>query len=210
MTIMWWLAVLAGLVVLRPLLIWVVAHVFARAVGRKALSKQPDTIHLSARNSFAWAHAEQASALARPLLDSGFEDGGTYAVDELPGVVLQLMTHRGDGLMACVYEHPRAGHWIELVTRYADGRSCSFTTTPPTGLDPRPDHAVFHLPGTAPSELLAKALAERPHGAIVTIPPSGAAERFQRSWAESIAWRKAHGIAAREVAQVAVRRKIAA
>ncbi len=206
MNTLWWLAALVALFLLRPVLLWAIAHAFGAAIGRKALSKQPDHIHLSRKNHLAWTKFDAARVLVQPLTEGGFEDAGTYTIDELAGVVVQLLVHTGDGLFACVYEHPKAGTWMELVTRYQDGRSCSFTTSAPTGLEPRPGHPVFHVPGTPPGDLLAKALAERPKGAIKVITPLTAQQQFEDAWSDGMAWRKHHGIKAREVARVAVRR----
>ena len=209
MSILWWLAALAALVVLRPVLLWVIAHPLGGWIGRKALAKQPESIHLTRRNQLTWTAPEDARALVKPLLDDGFQDAGTYAVEELTGVVVQLLVHEGDGLFACIYEHPKAGTWMELVTRYQDGRSCSFSTSQPKGLDARPGHPVFHMPGTPPNELLASVLAERPKGARAIVTVATAQKRFEDAWAEGIAWRKTHGIKTREVARVAVRRRAA-
>jgi hypothetical protein len=209
MSMMFWLAALVAVVVLRPVLMWVIAHVLGGWIGRKALGQQPETIHLTRRNDLAWSNREAARALSKPLQDDGFEDAGTWGIDELAGTVVQLLVHQGDGLFACVYEHPKAGTWMELVTRYHDGRSCSFTTSPPTGLDPRPGHPVFHAPATPPNELLARALAERPQGAFAIVTPERAPRQFEEAWAEGIAWRKTHGIKTREVARVAARRRAA-
>lgn len=203
----WWLAALAALWVLRPLFVALMARGFAGAIGNKALAKQPNEIHLAPRNGLAWTHAEAARALAGPLQASGFEDAGVFAIPELPGVFVQLLVHAGDAITACVYEHPKVGHWVELVTRYRDGRSCSFTTSKPTGLDPRPGHPVFHVPEAGVGDLLARTLAERPKGELVAALPSDAAARFEKGWAESLAWRKAHGVKPGEVARIAARRR---
>jgi len=97
---------------------------------------------------------------------------------------------------------------MELVTRYQDGRSCSFSTSQPTGLDTRPGHPAFHAPGTPPNELLA---ARWPSGPRSVRGRDGerAPRQFEEAWADGIAWRKTHGIGAREVARVAVRRRAA-
>jgi len=205
----WWVGALAALWLLRPVLLALVARVFAGAIGKRALSKQPDEIHLVARSSLAWANAEETHAFASQLEASGFDDAGVHAVTELPGVIVQLLVHAGDAITACVYEHPRVGHWVELVTRYTDGRTCSFTTSKPTGLNARPGHPVFHCPGASVGDLLARTLADRPKGSLVPALPSDAAAKFERGWAESLAWRKAHGVQVGEVARVAARRRAA-
>lgn len=202
----WWLGALAALWILRPLLLVLVARVFAGAIGNKALAKQPDSIHLAARNTLAWAKPEEARALAKQLQASGFEAAGVYAIPELPGVIVQLLVHADDAISACVYEHPSVGHWLELVTRYTDGRTCSFTTSKPTGLDARPGHPVFHCPGVTVGDLLARTLADRPKGQLVAALPSDVAAKFESGWAELLAWRKTRGIQVGEVARVAQRR----
>ena len=180
----------------------VIGHLFAKAVGGQALSQQPDTIHLSRSGAQAWSDASAAGAIANPLLGRGFEDAGTFKVQEMP-VVVRLLAHPGDSLIAAICEHPQAGVWCDIVARYEKGNSITFTTSKPTGLDHRPGHPTVNAPGLSPLALLARTRAERPQGLLKPATAETAARVFEQSYAESMAWRKHRGVSAREVGEVA-------
>jgi hypothetical protein len=201
-----------------PVMIRLAAAMFVRAVvvktaetiGRQAVEKQPDEIHLMRRGPQVWSDPERASALANALLATGFEDGGTFAVDELPNVYVHLFADRRHSIAANICEHPKAGLWLELVSRYVDGTVATFSTLKPTGLDHRPGFMMVNAPAAEPAALLERALAERPNKALHPVHASDAPQLFEQGYAQSIAWRKQRGVTAAEVVQVAQRNKAAA
>jgi hypothetical protein len=213
-TILW----LTAALILIPILIRFAAVLFVRtvvvktaeAIGRQAVEKQPDEIHLTRRGPQVWSNPQQASALANPLLATGFDDAGTFAVEELPNVYVRLLADPRHSIAANVCEHPKGGLWLELVSRYVDGTVATFSTLRPTGLDPRPGFTMVNAPGLEPSALLERALAERPDKALQRVDASEAARLFEQGYGQSIAWRKRHGVSALEVVKVAQRNKAAA
>lgn len=204
------IAILVGVVLLLQLVKWMlptlIARLFGRQVGRAALARQPDHIHLVAAGPDAWKRAEAARALAAPLLAQGFADAGVHRIPEMPGVVVQLLAEPREGFLAVLYEHPIAGSWSDVFTRYDDGSSCTFTSSKPTGLEPRPGHLLLHMPGAAPPALLERARKERPAGARLAHEAAGAVAIFEQGYAESMAWRKHRGISTAEVVNVAQNR----
>ena len=181
----------------------------AEDVGKQALAKQSDRIHLVERGPQAWKRPDEAGALTLPLLENGFSEVGTFAIQELPGILVRLLTDEHNGLLGIVYEHPRTPHWAELVTRYTDGTVATFTTLGPTGLSPRPGHRTVYAPGFDSGALLHRTLAERPNRAIAPVSPATAVQQFENAYAEHMAWRKQQGISAEEVVQVASRKRAA-
>lgn len=214
---MWTILGLVAALLALPLVLRVLAMLFMRTafvkvaedVGRRAVEQQPESIHLSRRGAQSWADASAGQNLATPLFDAGFEDAGNFGVDEMPGVMVRLLAHPGHSLWAVVYEHPRAGHWVELVTRYEDRTSASFTSLAETGVHSRPGHPTQHLPGVTPQVLLECALAQRPGRALLPVSADQAVRAFEDAYAESIAWRKEHGVAAADVARMVLKRKAA-
>src|SRR5712692_9091447 len=97
------LALLAALVVI-PILL----RLAARAIGRAAVERQPDRIHLTCRDARAWRNPQNADTLSRALTWKGFEDAGTFAIDEMPNVVVQLLADPKRSMTATIYEHPMA------------------------------------------------------------------------------------------------------
>lgn len=209
-TVLICVAVLVGFWLLRKLLAFLIVRglsgVVGRAIGSAALSKQPDAIHLQAANEGAWADADAARHMAEPFHDLGFESAGVYRIPELPGVIAELFANSGDRLYGVVYEHPHAGHWYDVVSRFEDGTSATYTTAQPTGLDPRPGHPVVNLPGARAQALVARARSEA-HGKRPKPATRGnVVTDFETAYAESIAWRKGRGISAQEVGRVAQRK----
>ena len=200
---------LLALALLRNVFPLLLARVLGRAIGSHALAQQPDEIHLDKRDVGAWTNASAMRPLASPLLQRGFQDAGVYQVKELPGLALQLLADHDESLMGVIYEHPKAGRWVEVACRYQDGSSITFSSSRPTGLAARPGHPVVNAPGLDPAALLARAKAERPKRPFEAVSAFTIAAMFERAYAESMAYRKQAGISAREVANVAKMRKAA-
>lgn len=196
---------LAGLVLLRPLLRVAIALVAGRSIGRRVLEAQPDRIELREAGQQAWQDPAAAYRMTEPLLLLGYESAGTFTVPQLPGVVLRLLVQAREGVLGIVYEHPRAGHWAELVTRYAGGTAFTVSSSADRGLAPRPGHPVTHLPGAASAVLHSRLLLLRPRGGMERIEAARAVEAVAQAWTEGVAWRKANGISRGEVVRVAAR-----
>src|SRR5512144_634537 len=103
-------------------------------VGKRAVSKLPEFVRLSPLESPAWTNEELVQQQADPLLRCGFQEVGVYSVDKMPGVLIRILCEPQAGVAAHIYDHPRAGSWIEMVTRYNDGSTHAVTTLPPTGM----------------------------------------------------------------------------
>src|SRR5262245_30413423 len=170
-SILFWVGALIVFSVLSPLIKYVIAAVAGKQVGTKALAQQPDRIHLQPATPGSWKNATAARKIAEPLTTRGFADAGVYSVPELPGVVVQLLAHVKDGLYAAVYEHPKAGTWFDLVSRYQDGSSVTYSTALPTALKPRPGHPTVNLPGIEPLAVLDRILAQRPRRPLKPASP---------------------------------------
>ena len=205
-SILFWVGALIVFSVLSPLIKYVIAAVAGKRIGAKALAQQPDRIHLQPGSPASWKNAAAASRIADALLTRAFADGGVYTVPELPGVVVQLLAHAKDGLYAAVYEHPKAGTWFDLVSRYQDGSSVTYSTALPTALRPRPGHPTVNLPGIEPLAVLDRILAQRPRRSLKLASPDQAVPVFEQGYAYSIDYRKQVGISTGEVVRTAARK----
>jgi hypothetical protein len=205
-SILFWLGALVVVSLLSPVLKLVIAAVGGKAIGQDALDKQPDQIHLQRSGPQAWKNAGAAQKTADAFAARGFQDAGTYTVGEMPGLVIQLMAQSTDSFYAALYEHPQAGQWFDLVTRYQDGTSITYSTSRPTALKQRPGHHVANLPGSTPIHVLDKALAQRPRRPLMSAYVDEAVAVFERAYAESVAWRKGVGISTGEVVGTAMRK----
>src|SRR5581483_1083204 len=92
-------------------------------IGKKAIDAQPDFVNLSRDEFPTFTNSAGIDELKKPLLASGFEYVGAFTVDKMPGVKVVMLVKPSDYVTAHIYEHPKAGIWIELATRYQDGSS---------------------------------------------------------------------------------------
>jgi len=173
-----------------------------KAVGREAVEKQPDSIHLSRRSSYVWQNPSEMQDLARPLLARGFSDIGDFAIAEMPDIALRFLMNSADSVYACIYEHPKLGRWLDLVSRYSDGSTCTFTNTRARGLEHRPQDKVVHAFGSSADELCTRIMRERPKRNFASVDAEGVVRLFEAAYREQIEWRKKKGISATEVASV--------
>src|SRR5438105_2741386 len=121
-------------------------------VAKRATEKQPDEIHLIPAATHIWSNAAEIAAYANAFHEAGFTDAGTYTVDVLP-VAIQFLLKAAERMYAVIYEHPKAGTWINLVALFEDGTSITFTNTRDRGLEKRPGHPIIYLTGANASQL---------------------------------------------------------
>lgn len=200
------LAVLAAvLLVIR----WQLTAWLAR-VGQAAMAGQPDRIRLIPATPGVWRDPETPARLAAAFEREGFLEGGTFTVAEMPEVVVRLLGHPGEAMMAAIYQHPQAGTWVDCVSHHEDGTHVQVSTLPPTGLDGPPGCLRLSAPGLEPAALVARLRHARPDRPARPVRVPALAAEFERAYAEETAWRRQRGISGREVAEVAKRMKTAA
>lgn len=174
-------------------------------VGRTALAGQPDRITLQARP--APTAQSPASGSIRSLERRGFTSAGSYSIAEMPGVTVHFLVKEPESSVGVVYEHPKAGIWCDLYSRYRDGGSFSVTSAPAGGsLERKPGHASVRAPGQPAAMLHVRLITERPAGELQPIGADAVAQHFAQAYAEETAWRKGHGITAAEVRGAALER----
>jgi hypothetical protein len=177
-----------------------------QAAAQRAANQQPDEIHLTPVPGHAWSNATAVEDYAKQLHGIGFEEAGTYTIDALP-VAVRFLLKEADRIYATIYEHAKAGVWMNFVILYANATSSTLTTTPNRGLEQRPGHPIVHSPGASPEELFALAVRhgrnveERKRLAAATIPAE-----FEHAWKEGVAWRKSRGFSMAEIASVLLTR----
>lgn len=207
MTPLWiWVAGLLAVVVAFRLIRPTLAFVLAPGIAQNALAAQPDNIHLDPAADSVWRDEARLERLVAELATLGFADAGGYLVREMPGVRLRLLANAAESTLAAVYEHDQAGGWFDFACRFTDGTSATWTTSRPSGLDPRPGHPVHHLVGAPPETLWRAVRRERPAKPARPSTVSNVVFEFESAWAESIAWRKQQGLTRLEVVRAGTRK----
>src|SRR3954467_401861 len=173
-------------------LIWLVvlitvtiaSRLVLKQVGRKALAKVPQTAKLIKTENPSWQNRAAIDTQTSPLKFRGFEDVGSYQVASMPGVLLKILFHQATNVAAHVYEHPQAGSWTEIATRYTDGRSATITTLPDKGVSAPPWVKTSRVPsGTATDQMFQQHTAEREKNGIKTLAPADTVREFEDVYA---------------------------
>jgi hypothetical protein len=186
------------------LVLVVIARYLVRALGKAAVAKLPDAIHLERVATPEWRDAGLVDALTQPLVAAGFVEAGVYRVVEMEGVQLRLLRLPDEGIRANVIQHPAAETpSLELVSDFADGMQFEVSNVRGTIESKQPPGVTrVRMPGASAAALLARFRAERPKKPAVPAPVEGAAAVFEQAYAKDAAWRKGKGApTAKEVAR---------
>jgi hypothetical protein len=190
-------------IMIKLLLFTFIGRKFLKAIGDAGIRNTPDQITLMEELPGQWSRPDEVHARSQALRRCGLAEVGDYAIEEMPGVRVRLLAYEAERIIGVVYEHPQVGHWIDLVTRYADGTSITFTTSKPSGMDRRPGHDGVNVPGATPEQLFQRFIRERPRGPMKPVSAHLVATDFMRAYAEEMTWRKQRGATPEEVARVA-------
>jgi hypothetical protein len=171
------------------------------AAAKRAIEKQPEEIHLIAAPKYAWSNAAAVEAHASTIVRLGFSDAGTYTIDPL-GVAVRFFLKVSDRMYSVIYEHPKAGTWLNFVVLYEDGSNITFTTTQDRGLEQRPGHPIVHSPGATADNLYSIAVSKAPPNGRKPLSPESIVIEFEQAWAEGIRWKKDRGVSMTEVASL--------
>src|ERR1051326_8158870 len=159
-------------------------------IGKKAIDSQPDFVNLTRDEFPKFTNSAGVDELKNPLLAAGFEYVGTFNVDKMPGVKVVMLVKLSDYVTAHIYEHPKAGIWIELVTRYHDGSSHTLTTLPSTGLQSPPFLQTIRAVKGPATSLVQQLIAGRHNGDMKRVDTSDAVNEFEQNYAKYILWQK--------------------
>jgi hypothetical protein len=205
---MWTIIILAALLVIWKLfgkrllasfLLSGAGRAALKDIGKQAVDAQPDGIKLSRISTPAWQDADVQQIISA-LRATGFADAGVYSVDMMPGVKVAILVKPEDCVAAHVFEHPKAGTWIELVTRYQDGTSTTLTTLPSTG-QKQPAWLTTMRTAKAPAgDLVRQLIRDRRPGAMKPVSAEQAPREFEEGFAKYMSWRKNTPMTAEEVA----------
>jgi hypothetical protein len=175
-------------------------------VGRRALTKLPEYVSLVRAESPDWTNHELVQQQAEPLLACGFQDAGVYSVDKMPGVLIRMMCQPETGVAAHIYDHPRSGSWIEMVTRYDDGSTHAVSTLRPTGMKHPNWFRRIQADKTIPTnKIYERYLPQRQQHGIKVVATSDVVREFEEVYHKLALWRQEAGLSPQEVAHVAAK-----
>jgi len=149
-----------------------------------------------------WQNRPRIDQQAAPLRFCGFEEVGSYQVTGMPGVQLKILFHAATNVAAHVYEHPKAGSWTELVTRYIDGLNVTLTDLRDTGVTAPPWVKTTRVSGGSTDQMFKEHTSQRDRNGIRTISSADTVREFEDGYARYMAWKSGVGMSADEVARV--------
>ena len=198
LSVAWMLAKFAPRLLVRQ-----VGRLMAGAIGKDALAKVPEQIALSRVDAPQWKDAASIQQQASPLVRAGFNDLGTHSVDKMPGVLVRILFQPQTYVAAHITEHPKAGSWIELATRYTDGGSDFLTTLPDQGITSPPFVRTVRADRSTPTDsLYEQHLKQRKSSGIKPVNQNDAAHEFEGAYLRYMIWKNSKGLKPEEVAQV--------
>jgi hypothetical protein len=174
--------------------------------GKRALTKLPEYVSLSRVEFPDWTNQELVRQQAEPLFGCGFQDAGVYRIDKMPGVLIRMLCQPLTGVAAHIYDHPRSGSWVEMVTRYDDGSTHSVSTLPPNGMKHPDWFRKIQADKTIPAnKIYDRFLPQRQQHGIKVVATNEVVREFEDFYHKLALWRREAGISAQEVAHVAVK-----
>jgi hypothetical protein len=159
-----------------------------------SMTVTPAHIHLTPVGTASWDNEDAVKRLIEPLAGLGFERVGAFQVDEVGGLQLEAWVLPARSVSAVVYDHPKAGLWLDLFTHFEDGtRFTCANTSRGEGVDHAPGHDSRRYAGLGTKELFERFMAERPDRPAKPVSLETFVETFERVYAEEMAWRNSRG-----------------
>lgn len=152
----------------------------------------PPRIKLVKLDAIDWQHGDEVQALVDALRQARFEQIGAFRIEPTK-VLLQAFCNPAVSAYAIIYESPKSGVWLDLVTRYLDETKATYTTLRDTLLERPENHEIRFHEGDSADELLRRFLAERPVKPMRGVSADEFVEFFEQAHAERMDWRMARG-----------------
>ena len=172
-----------------------------KEVGKRANERIPGEIHLEPTQMILWKDQDKWREDYNALEQHGFQHAGNYKITEI-GVDLQFLMNPEQHALACIYNHPVVGVFMDVITRYQDGTSVTFANRKATGLDQHPKYQNRFLGEVSAQELVERALRERPDWEKKPVREQDLVEDFCRVWKEYKEWRSQRGTSPEEVERI--------
>ncbi len=119
---------------------------------------------------------ERVAELSSGLEQRGFATAGDFLATPFPvPLKLRLLAHPALGMQAAIYEHPAAGVWLDLVTRYGDGRVVCDSSCRDHLMDSMPQKSIRFHEGADTSTVYEAHVAQTSRRPLAADSPEGTA-----------------------------------
>lgn len=140
-----------------------------------------------------WADEEALKRDTAFLIAEGFQRAGDFEAEESP-VSMRAFVHTEKQIWAAIQSVYGMKQWTDLVTRYADGTTCTFANLADHGMDRPPWRTAYFLTDTPIPDLLERCLADRPQGkAMLPASAGDFPQVVSDAYAREMDWRMERG-----------------
>lgn len=167
-----------------------------KALKEAQTTTTPNRIHLRERQDDPWLDKQKRDSVLSELKEIGFAELGRYSVDEMPDVYIIACAHKQLNLVSCLYEHPKAGAWSDMVAKFSDETSVTVSNAiRGHELEHRPGHDKVYMAKAQLTELLSTAQ-EHCKGKELKPAPENSSEfveLMEKAYADEMDWRNGKG-----------------
>jgi hypothetical protein len=135
------------------------------------------------RSDSDWHHADDAVKLEAAIGSLGFMPADKYEVEEMQDIQLSAFFHPAQSAFAVVYDHPVAGVWFDMVTKYPDDTTASTSTVKTPTLIEIPGDLVIKNTAFSVREAWDTLLAQRKPGPWIAMDADNFVAVFEASYA---------------------------
>jgi hypothetical protein len=163
-------------------------------LGDMKYTQVPPRLHLKRQERVEWLNPAPVDSLAASIRPLGFQEAGTFLTEEMDYLRLRALVHVEDRTYAVVYEHDKAGVWMDFFSEYEDGRTVTYSTAPQGGeIAHRPTSIKVLDKEADPADLYQRFVTERPEGVLIPVSVDAFPAVFQAGYARDIDWRNSRG-----------------
>jgi len=159
--------------------------------------KTPSRIHLQRTEQMEWSKEAEVKATLAPLQNL-FTPLGYFTLQEMP-VKLAALTLSGQQVYAVVYEHPVAGVWAEIYSRYRDWPAAEdlhvfeHSASGADQMDTPPLRRAWKIPGLDIEALFQRFIHERPAYELEAVQPDQFPVLLKERTRTKMDWRNSRG-----------------
>lgn len=154
----------------------------------------PPRVHLRREETPDWHDPEGAVKLIEAVRSCGFQESAFYHIEEMDYVRLTALTNEESRVYSVVYEHDKAGVWVDFVARYEDGTALTYSTARQGGeLEQRPGDGKVYAPDLEPPVLYQRILREMPQRPLASVSGEQFPATFEKAYADEMDWRNSRG-----------------
>jgi len=191
------LEIIGGLVLVIVVILFIVYVYFKVKYGKYLsvdVNNEPLSINLYKDASPDWLDDKGVKTIVNELEEIGYISGPAYCIYEMEDVLLQPFFK--ECMVAVVYSHKIAGHWIDILIQEIEGGEYTFSNAPMGGgMEQRPECKKLFDSKAGVSELhgFAEEILKNSEAELLHMSETNFREYFESAYKKDIAWKNRKG-----------------